>query len=89
MTLTYYSVLVRPSSFFEIVLSRSFSSVYGSYVLLIYVSILYWKVVFVVVTKTLLSTFYFSFAADSLEERDCLDLEERPALDSVEDLTSC
>jgi len=45
--------------------------------------------VFVVVTNTLLSTFYFSFAADSLEERDCLDLEERPAMDSVEDFTSC
>ena len=43
---------------------------------------------FVVVTNTLLSTFYFSFAADSLEERDCLDLEERPAMDSVEDFTS-
>ena len=72
------------------VLPVSFSSVYGSFllVLLIYVSLLYWKVVFVVVSKTLSSAFYFSFAADSLEERDYLDLEERPALDSEFDLTS-
>ena len=44
----------------------------------------------VVVNKTLLSTFYiyFSLAADNLEERDCLDLDERHAKDSSFDLTS-
>lgn len=44
----------------------------------------------VVVNKTLLSTFYiyFSLAADNLEERDCLDLDERRATDSLFDLRS-